>query len=113
LHIFQIFQTKLTETGTVVVDNSPDGSFKSQGRPYGGNAAHERNTPNKVDIEPIDVFVPVGDGYGQIGDMGLRARAGGPFCRNLWSWRSHKGREESTEMWPNEGEAGLRNLLSW
>lgn len=40
-----------------------------QGHEKGPRDADERNTKNEVDIEPIDVFVPIGNGYWLVTDM--------------------------------------------
>jgi hypothetical protein len=56
------------------------------------------------------VFVPVGEGDGLVGDMGLGTRTRGPFRSNLWSWRSHKGRKDSGERWPNRREGRSQEM---
>jgi hypothetical protein len=61
-----------TETSAEVVANRPNGRLEFQGRPDGSNAPHERDSSDEVDIEPIDMLVPVVQGDGGV-------------C-NVWLW---------------------------
>lgn len=51
------------QTSGKVVGNSPDGSFELQGSPVGRNTSSQWDADNEVDIQPVDVFVPVRSGH--------------------------------------------------
>lgn len=43
-----------------VVDDTPHGCLPMQRRPEGGDTADERDPNDQVDVEPVDMFVPIG-----------------------------------------------------
>jgi hypothetical protein len=87
-----------THAGEEVVQDGPDGGLQAQRGPDGGKAADQRDSGDEVDIEPVDVFVPIGPGYGQVGDVRLGAGLGlGPEASGVG--RSH---------WTGSGSGGGR-----
>jgi hypothetical protein len=74
-----------TKTSAEIVQNRPKSGLKPQGSPNGSNAADDRNSSNKVDIQPVDMFVPIIPGNWSVGDM--RLLAGFEF----WTGRSWLG----------------------
>lgn len=52
-----------------VVDKCKQGCSPLQRDPEGLDTAIERNSNNESNIEPVDMLVPVGLGYGGIGDV--------------------------------------------
>jgi hypothetical protein len=111
----KIIAWRRTHAGEEVVEDGPDGGWQTQGRPDGGNAADQRNASDEVDIEPVDVFVPIGPGDWHVGDVwfGPGLGLGGldiwiHHCGSCWeeeerlkerrrSFRSDDKKEEITE----------------
>ena len=48
------------ESCSEIVDYAPDGCLPIQGRPECSDTAHERDSHDEVNIEPVDMLVPVG-----------------------------------------------------
>ena len=57
------------EPGHEIIQDSPHSRLPLQGRPNGLYTAVEGDTHDQGDIEPIDMFVPVGFGHGCICDV--------------------------------------------
>jgi hypothetical protein len=68
-------QKKLTSGNTQscheIVGNRPDSSLPLERCPVRCKESVDRNSNNESDIEPIDVFVPVGLGNRFLGDVRL------------------------------------------
>jgi hypothetical protein len=62
-----------SKPGAEIVQNCPKSSGESQGSPDGSNAADEWNASDEIDIEPIDMLVPIIPGNWSIRDMRLLA----------------------------------------
>lgn len=60
-----------TETGHEVVGNGPDGSLELKWRPKSLNATIQRNADDEIDIQPVDMLIPVRLIDGGIGDVRL------------------------------------------
>lgn len=65
------------QTGGKVIQNGPDGGLCLEGDPEGLDTAIQGNSDDEVDVEPVDVLVPVGACHGGVGDMDLLGVIGG------------------------------------
>jgi hypothetical protein len=81
----------LTEASAKIVQNSPQHSGKSSRRPDGSNATNKWQTTNEVDIEPIDVLVPVVEGDFGVGDVRFLASFEFWACRSGLCSHVHTG----------------------
>ena len=70
-----------TETGHEVVGNGPDGSLELKWCPKSLDATVQRDADDKIDIQPVDMFIPVRLGDGRIGDVRL---LGVILCVPIW-----------------------------
>lgn len=59
------------EASEKVVDDCPDSSLPLERCEGCSDTSSERDTANKCDVEPVDVFVPVAPGHGSIRNVRL------------------------------------------
>jgi hypothetical protein len=105
-----------TKTSAEVVENGPESGLEPQWSPDGSNASHEWDSNDEVDIEPVDVLVPIVEGDGGVCDMGLWLGAWFPHRRSgssLGAGRAH-GEErirQEVESWRGwtEGQMAREN----
>jgi hypothetical protein len=58
-----------TETSPEIVNDSPDEGGCLERSPDGSNETVNRDGDDQCDVEPVDMFVPVGPGNRLVGDM--------------------------------------------
>jgi hypothetical protein len=68
-----------THAGVEVIDDGPDGGSELQGGEHGPIAANYRDHDDEVNVEPVNMFPPIGPGDGEFSDVrfvshGLAAR---------------------------------------
>lgn len=57
------------ETAHEIIDDGKHGRLPLEMDPPGLDEAIQRNTDDQNDVEPIDMFVPVGLGHGDLGNV--------------------------------------------
>jgi hypothetical protein len=77
-----------TETSVEVVKACPEGSVELERNPVGGDEADDGNDDDECGVEPIDMLVPVGPGYREVGNVRLVALQGVDLGGRLASKRN-------------------------